>query len=94
MTSHKHNFQQVASDKRWVQLTGAMNDVRKDMNKLAPNPHGAGGGECRAATGNSRDSLRAALAGFDYTTAIDLYDEYWMHRQNSENGQKDRANGG
>lgn len=118
MTSHKHNFQQVASDKRWMQLTGAMNDVRKDMNKLAPNPHGAERGESRVAAGNSRDSMMASLlidcffgaginaaigdmlnlpdgmAGFDYSTAIDLYDEYWTDRQNSENGQKDRANGG
>ena len=117
---NKQAFSQVASDRRWIQLTGAMDGLQKDMKSLAPNPHNAGKNDNnRVATGNSRDSMMAtmlidcffgagmnaalcdvlhlpdAMQGFDLTTAIDLYDEYWTDRQNSAAGQnKDRTTGG
>lgn len=32
------NFNQMASDKRWVQLKGAVKEARRDMSELAPHP--------------------------------------------------------
>lgn len=33
------NFNQIASDKRWVNLMGVMKTTRMELQQLAPNPH-------------------------------------------------------
>lgn len=51
---HK-NFNEIASDKRWTELTGVMKDVRRELSALAPHP--------QRADKNTRDDRDGMLGG-------------------------------
>lgn len=76
------NFNQVASDKRWVNLMGAMKTVRQEIQQLAPNPERPNQkgpesvkDDSRAAANDDRDAslgsmVLEAFLGANFASAI------------------------